>query len=181
MAGAAATAPAAADCRLLRAKAPRCGCRARPAKCPAASPSTTAAQRSGLRRVTSTSCALMGTHARGKRCSVSRCTAAACWRADHAAGHCLAGSAQRALASAKGQQPLCIARLNVSQQRLPCWSSGVALCSPGSPVAELPLPPCVTATPPCPCAARPAASGNLQFACPSSQQQLLVWKTRPRR
>ncbi|KAL4425441.1 hypothetical protein ABPG75_009457 [Micractinium tetrahymenae] len=24
-------------------------------------------------------------------------------------------------------------------------------------------------------------SGNLQFACPSSQQQLLVWKTRPRR
>ena len=26
-----------------------------------------------------------------------------------------------------------------------------------------------------------AASGNLQFACPSSQQQLLVWKTRPKR
>jgi hypothetical protein len=25
----------------------------------------------------------------------------------------------------------------------------------------------------------PAANGNLQFACPSSQQQLLVWKTRP--
>ena len=26
-----------------------------------------------------------------------------------------------------------------------------------------------------------AASGNLQFACPSSQQQLLVWKTKPKR
>lgn len=25
-----------------------------------------------------------------------------------------------------------------------------------------------------------AASGNLQFECPSSQQQLLVWKTRPK-
>lgn len=31
------------------------------------------------------------------------------------------------------------------------------------------------------CLFRGAASGNLQFACPSSQQQLLVWKTRPRR
>lgn len=38
---------------------------------------------------------------------------------------------------------------------------------------------CITSCPPP--LPTPAASGNLQFACPSSQQQLLVWKTRPRR
>ena len=39
---------------------------------------------------------------------------------------------------------------------------------------------CTDCTAPPALLSRSAASGNLQFECPSSQQQLLVWKTRPR-
>ena len=38
----------------------------------------------------------------------------------------------------------------------------------------------MAAPPACPTTHPAAASGNLQFECPSSQQQLLVWKTRPK-